>query len=192
VIVVYGNSHVWFEHFIPLFDSLSRKRGSGRSGSVGMKKKNVYYIGFGIVIIAVVLAGLMVATTPHTTPALEKKPVVTISVFESPQMKKTEAGTIISYAINTSRFEDLDLIKAEVLDTNTDKILLKLEGARLDEQYVHGDQTGNSGYPIIKLNITVSSDKIPSDISNRLTFVSKNKAALPFTVVGGDIHLLPA
>lgn len=157
-----------------------------------MKKKNVYYIGFGIVIIAIVLAGLMVATTPRITPALEKKPVVTISVFQSPEMKKTEAGTVISFAINTSRIDDLDLIKAEVLDTHTDKVLLKLEGARLDEQYVHADQAGNLGYPVIKLNVTVSSDQIPSDLLNRLTFVSKTKAALPFTVTGGDIHLISA
>ncbi|PWR73746.1 hypothetical protein [Methanospirillum lacunae] len=159
-----------------------------------MKKKNVYYIGFGIVIIAIVIAGLMVATTPRITPVLEKKPIVTISVFESPQMQKTEAGTVISYAINTSRFadDDLDLIKIEVLDTNTEKTLLKLEGTSLDEKYSSADQAGKSGYPVVKLNVTVSSDKIPSDITNRLTFVSKNKAALPFSVTGGDIHLLSA
>jgi hypothetical protein len=159
-----------------------------------MKKKNVYYIGFGIVIIAVVLAGLMVATTPRITPVLEKKPIVTISVFQPPQMKKTEAGTVISYGLNTSRFDDdgLDLIKTEALDKNTDKVLLKLEGTSLDEQYSPADQAGKSGYPVVKLNVTVSSDKIPSDITNRLTFVSKSKAALPFTVTGGDIHLLSA
>jgi hypothetical protein len=162
-----------------------------------MKKKYVYYIGFGIVIIAVLITGLMVATTPRTTPVLDKKPVVTISVYQSPQMKKTEAGTVISYIINTSRFADdgLDLVKAEVLDKKTEVVLLKLEGTNLAERYTPADQTGGAGKsenPVVKFDVSVSSDKIPSDLINRLTFVSKNKAALPFTVTGGDVHLISA
>jgi len=162
-----------------------------------MKKQYVYYIGFGIVIIAVILAGLMIATTPRTTPALDKKPVVTISVFQSPQMKKTSEGTVISYAVNTSRFADdgLDLVKAEVLDKKTDVVLLKLEGTGLAEQYIPVDPSGGEGtseFPVIKFNLTVPSDAIPSGLTGRLTFVSKTKAALPFIVTGGDVHLIAA
>nr|WP_319540481.1 hypothetical protein [uncultured Methanospirillum sp.] len=162
-----------------------------------MKKQYVYYIGFGIVVIAVIFAGLMVATTPRTTPALDKKPVVTISVHESPQMKKTNEGTLISYAVNTSRFADdgLDLVKAEVLDKKTDLVLLKLEGTSLTEQYTPVDPaagTGVADYPVIRFDVTVPSDKIPSDVFSRLTFASKTKAALPFMVTGGDIHLIAA
>lgn len=112
-------------------------------------------------------------------------------------MKKTNEGTLISYAVNTSRFADdgLDLVKAEVLDKKTDLVLLKLEGTSLTEQYTPVDPaagTGVADYPVIRFDVTVPSDKIPSDVFSRLTFASKTKAALPFMVTGGDIHLIAA
>ncbi len=162
-----------------------------------MKKEWVYYIGFGIVIIAVIFTALMVVTTSRTTPAMYEKPDVTISVIQAPQMKKTGEETVISYSINTSRFADdgLDLIKAEVQDKNTEAILLKLEGTSLVDHYTPADSAGSVGkseYPVVRFDVTVPSDQIPTDILNRLTFISKTKAALPFTVTGGDIHLISA
>jgi len=160
-----------------------------------MKKQWVYYIGFGFILISILVTGLIVATTPHLTPALDKKPVITISVSESPQLKKTAEGTTITYAVETSRFSDdeFNLVKAEVLDKTSGEVLLKLEGTELAKWYVPVSQTSDkAGVPAVRFEVTVPPEQIPSELFSRLTFVSKAKAALPFTVTGGDVHLLAA
>ncbi|MDD1729900.1 MAG: hypothetical protein LUQ50_12620 [Methanospirillum sp.] len=162
-----------------------------------MEQKWVYILGFGCIVLAVVGTLFIMMSTSQTTPVLDEKPNVTISVPNPAVVGQDSGGTFIAYTMETSRFGDdnLNLVKVEVLDKSSGAVLLKLDGTALTRVYEPGLPTQSTGtnvpspLPRIRIQAPVPSGQVPGEITNRLTFVSKEKASLPFSITGGDLVL---
>ena len=166
-----------------------------------LNKRTVYSLGFGLILIAVVLTAFVVMSSPHETPALEETPHVNISVPLSPEVTTGAEGTHLVYTLETSRFADdgLALVKLRVLDKDTGKELLNLEGTSLNRalELVSPTQTdsaepnssGNLTDPRIPITLNLPASDLPHTITHQLTFTSKTKAALPFTISGGEYRV---
>lgn len=165
-----------------------------------MQKRFIYYIGFGFIIIALLLTGFVILTSHHDT-ALNQSasPTVTISVPSAPVLKPGGGLQEISYDIETSRFGDegLNLIRVEIIEKETGKILQTLDGEKLRRVYQppSGFQSsdnhpqnspGDTPFPRIFVAFTPESGSQPGILIHRLTFTSQERAAMPFTVTGGQ------
>ena len=162
-----------------------------------MEQKWVYILGLGCVVLAVIVTMFVMMSTSQTTPVLDEKPNVTISVPKPAVVGQDSGGTFIAYTLEASRFGDdnLNLVKVEVLDKSSGAVLLKLDGTALTRVYEPGLPIQNTGtnvppsLPRIRIQVPVPSGQVPGEITNRLTFVSKEKASLPFSITGGDLAL---
>ena len=165
-----------------------------------MEKRFVYYIGFGFIILALLIAGSVIFTTNQNraspTPI---SPEVMISVSSTPVLKQTDNGVSISYDLEISDLSEveLNLITVKVLDMDSGKTLQVLDGELLrkairfgsdslssDKKHLGG--SGNSSITKISVMLISDSQAIPKIVTHHLTFVNPEKAALPFTITGGE------
>lgn len=169
-----------------------------------IEKRTVYFMGLGIILIAVVFGGFVMVSTPRETPVLEETPAVHISVPLPPILTSGDTGKILTYTLRTSRFADegLTLIKVRVLGKETGETLMTLEGTTLTHALESGatkpagidpaTSLPNLSGPEIPLTIHIPSGNLPLTITHQLTFTSKTKAVLPFVVTGGEVRVPPA
>ena len=165
-----------------------------------MEKRFVYYIGFGFIIIALLIAGSVIFTANQNRASpTPLSPEVAISVPSTPVLKQTDNGVSISYDLRASHLSEvnLDLITVEVLDKESGKTLEVLDGELLrkathsgadslssDKKHLGGSE--NSSFPVISVVLKTDSEAVPRVLTHRLTFVNPEKAALPFTITGGE------
>lgn len=168
-----------------------------------MEKRWVYYIGFGFIVIALLLAGSVILTANLNKPSAPFSPEVTISVPSPPVLNMEKNGISISYDLETSSFKDegLNLIRVEVVDRETGKTLHILDGESLMRSTRSGSGTLSSDQesqvtpensPLPRISVVLISDPraAPQILTHRLTFVSQERAALPFIIIGGETSVI--
>ncbi|HOW03930.1 hypothetical protein [Methanospirillum hungatei] len=155
-----------------------------------MNKKVVYLTGLGFIIIAMIIAGILLATSTRHDPVPDEHDIRTISVSVSTPLTMAENGDVLtlSYGLETSRFveDELTLTQVEVLDKDTGEVIHVLEKEDLQRSFSVGDDTDN---PIITLKYQISSELLPAMITHRLFFISDGRAILPFSVTGGEVQV---
>ena len=170
-----------------------------------MKKQWVYYIGFGFIIIALLITGSVILTMSQApAPSRADSNEVEITISSAPVVIVADGVPAISYDIQTSRFRDagLNLIRVEVLDKETEKNLQTFDGESLRQIYYpesnpspsdQNPQTGPGISSLPRISVVLIPDSMtpPRILTHRLTFTSTERATLPFTISGGEIPVPP-
>lgn len=155
-----------------------------------MNKKVVYLTGLGFIIIAMITAGILLATSTRNSPVSEEHDIRNISVSVSTPLDISENRDFVtlSYVLETSRYGDdeLSLTRVEVLNKKTGEVIHVLEKDNLQKAISSGDNRVN---PTIRIEYQISSDILPAVITHRLYFISDGRAILPFTVIGGEVQV---
>ncbi len=148
-----------------------------------MKKMTVYAIGFLIIIIFVIAATLMLASNP-------KNPndgiIDHVHIIEAVPATCND-GYCYTLTTTRSAIDPENIVKVEILDKNTGSVKKVLSGEKLNavmEETVVSDN-------LTKQNITITLDNVDnlSSISNRVTFITVERQALPIVITGADLSI---
>ncbi len=156
-----------------------------------MDKRIVYGIGSGFVILCILVAGVLLASShSYDSTPRETAESVNITVPAPPVQETHETRVTLAYTIETSPFSDagLDLMKVEVIDPEEGTVLKAFTGDRLAEVFTPGTGTR---VPSVSVRLDLDRETIPETLTHRLTFISKNRAVLPIVVSGGDTPVSP-
>ena len=155
-----------------------------------MNKKVVYLTGLGFIIIAMIIAGILLATSTRHDPVPDEHDIRNISVSVSTPLSISESGDMValSYVLETSRFgeDELTLTRVEVLDKGSGEVIHVLEKDNLQKSFSLGDDRNN---PTVTLEFQISADILPAMITHRLYFISDGRSILPFSVTGGEVQV---
>ncbi len=155
-----------------------------------MDKKLVYLAGFGLIIITIILAGILLVTSHRyeTTDSVDDEIHNTsLSVVNSSNITIRDTFVDISYELELTELgeEELSLIKVEVLNKKTGEILKTFDHKSLEQIYSPGTI---SKKPTIKIAITLAKGESLGILTHQVYFISEKKAMLPFSIKGGEVR----
>ncbi len=155
-----------------------------------MNKNLVFLTGLGFIIIAMITAGILLATSTRHSPVPDEHDIRNISVSVSTPISISENSDLVtlSYVLETSRYGDdeLTLTRVEILDKETGEVIYVLEKDNLLKAISQGNERDN---PAITIEFQISSELLPAIITHRLYFISGGRAILPFSVLGGEMQV---
>ena len=163
--------------------SLKKYRGS-------MKKTHVYLVGFGFIVVIMIIAGVLLATSNRYETEVGTSDIsnISVSVIGTPKITMNKDSMEISYILELSGFkkDELTLTKVEVLNKKSGGTIKTFEQESLRKIYAQGE---NEKVPKLQMTLSFLKEDTPPIIIHRLRFVSAGKAILPFSVTGGEIRI---
>lgn len=151
-----------------------------------MEKKWVNSIGFGLIIISVLLAAsVFITAQQRDVPSQVPLDVpATLGVLDPPEVVRDGGEVQISYDLLISGMnpEEMELVRLEVLDSVSHQTLHLLQGEELDRTFTPSPDGGS-----ISLEYVCPVPGLPKPLTHRLMITRTGRTALPSLLSGGDI-----
>ncbi|NLV26021.1 MAG: hypothetical protein GXY48_02470 [Methanomicrobiales archaeon] len=156
-----------------------------------MQKRQVIWIGYSIIIFAMIIAAILIISSDRHAdpPGTEDVRNISIVVSDNPVINKAGDTIHLSYFLKTPPYEDNDLklMKIELIEKESGRVIYTFGGEKVDLLNQISDEVNHS--VLHELSYAIPADTMPSLYTHRLSFISDGRAILPFSISEGDISI---